>query len=46
MGAIKKAIDDAVGKADEEKIKERLQLLLVAAKAKLKGYKDDINEQL
>lgn len=45
MGAIKKAIDDAVGKADEEKIKERLQLLLVAAKAKLKGYKDDINEQ-
>lgn len=45
MGSIRKAIDDVTGKQDAEKIVNRLQLLLVAAKGKIRGFKDEINEQ-
>jgi len=34
-----------LGVANEKEIKEKLELLLVAAKAKIRGYRDEINEQ-
>lgn len=44
MGSLVKAIRDTVGVDDQKAIKERMELLLVAAKAKIRGYKDEINE--
>lgn len=44
MGAIKKALDAALGKQDEAVIIERLNLLLLAAKSKIKEYKEQMNE--
>lgn len=35
----------ATGVADEAKIKERLDLLLMAGKAKIRAYREEINEQ-
>jgi hypothetical protein len=36
---------EVAGVGGKEQIKERLDLLLVAAKAKIRGYRDEINEQ-
>lgn len=45
MGSITKAIKDVSGASDDEKEqKERLQVLLVAAKGKLRAFKDEINQ--
>lgn len=44
MGSFVKAMRDTVGVDDQKAIKERMELLLVAAKAKIRAYKDEINE--
>lgn len=44
MGSLAKAIRDVAGVAGKDEIKERMELLLVAAKAKVRGYRDEINE--
>jgi hypothetical protein len=44
VGSLTKVLQDLSGASEEEQAqKERLELLLVAAKAKLRGYKDEIN---
>lgn len=44
MGSLVQAIREAAGVDNAKEIKERLELLLVAAKAKIRGYRDEINE--
>ena len=45
MGSLAQLLGSNLGVDDENAIRERLELLLAAAKAKLGGYKDEINEQ-
>lgn len=45
MGSIKKAIDSVTGKQDQAQVKQRLELLLTASKAKIQLYRQQINEQ-
>lgn len=45
MGSLTNMAREVAGVADKAQIKERLDLLLVAAKAKIRGYRDEINEQ-
>lgn len=46
MGSLSKKLEDITGQNDDEKaIKERLELLLLAAKAKIRSYRDEMNEQ-
>jgi hypothetical protein len=46
MGSLARKIQELTGGDDEQqRIKERLELLLLAAKAKLRGYRDEINQQ-
>lgn len=44
MGSLVQAIREASGVATGDQIKQRLELMLVAAKAKIRGYRDEINE--
>ena len=45
MGSLTKKIQDLTGQTEDERaIKERLQMLLGLAKAKIAGYRDKINE--
>lgn len=44
MGSLVQAMRNVAGVDNPEQIKERMELLLVAAKAKILGYKDEINE--
>lgn len=44
MGSLVQAIREAAGVDNAKEIKERMELLLVAAKAKIRGYRDEINE--
>jgi len=45
MGSLTKKIEDLTGQAEDEKeIKERLQMLLISAKAKIANYRDKIND--
>ncbi len=45
MGSLVNMMRSELGVANEKEIKEKLELLLVAAKAKIRGYRDEINEQ-
>lgn len=45
MGSLVNMLRSNLGVANEQEIKQRLDLLLVAAKAKVRGYRDEINEQ-
>lgn len=45
MGSFTKAVRDVAGVAGKEEIQQRLDLLLVAAKGKIRAYRDEINEQ-
>ncbi|MBI4781619.1 MAG: hypothetical protein HY785_09845 [Oscillatoriophycideae cyanobacterium NC_groundwater_1537_Pr4_S-0.65um_50_18] len=46
MGSLTKKLEDVTGQGDDKTgVKERLELLLLAAKAKIRSYRDEINEQ-
>ena len=46
MGSLTKAIKSATGQGSAERaIRQRLELLLVAAKSKIKGYRNELKEQ-
>ncbi|NJR58094.1 MAG: hypothetical protein HC769_04065 [Cyanobacteria bacterium CRU_2_1] len=46
MGSLTKKLEDLTGQTEDERAaKERLELLLLAAKAKIRSYRDEINEQ-
>lgn len=45
MGSMTKAVRELAGVAGKEEIHQRLDLLLIAAKGKIRAYRDEINEQ-